>query len=290
MKSSPINSQQTKALVPTALCTALLALAASPAFAQSAGDRWTGGYVGGYAGSVMEPDDGNDRILFDTNLDGNFNDTVRTAAGADAFSPGSCDGVGQTTAPAGGCKGNSGGADFGLRAGYDWQFGSIVVGVVGEYGVNDARDAVTSFSTTPARYTMLRKVDGIAALRGRLGWAFGDGSNNLVYATGGYAQAQIENFFDTSNVANSFSSNGDSDASGAQFGVGYERRIGDTLSIGLEYLATRLDDDEARIHVGPGTAAATNPFLLVNPNGTDFRRSDEDFDFDSVRLTAVYRF
>ncbi|MFD0738944.1 outer membrane protein [Lysobacter koreensis] len=289
MKSPRIDLPRPRALPPASLCAALLAIIATPALAQSAGD-WSGGYVGGYAGGVMEPDDGNDRIAFDTNLDGNFDDTVRTGTGADAFSPGSCNGVARAPTPAGGCAENSGGAEFGLRVGYDWQVDNWVFGVVGEYGVNDARDAVTSFSTTPARYTMLRKVDGIAAMRGRVGWAFGDGGNNLLYATGGYAQAQIENFFSTSNTANSFTANGDSDASGAQFGLGYERRIGEFLAVGIEYLATRLDDDEARVRVGPGSAPPTNPFIRSNPNGTDFRRSDEDFDLDSVRLTAVYRF
>ena len=83
------------------------ALAAAPAYAQSSGD-WTGGYVGAYAGGVLDPDDGDDRILFDTNLDGNFNDTVQTALGADAFSPGSCNGVAQGPTPAAGCAGNNG--------------------------------------------------------------------------------------------------------------------------------------------------------------------------------------
>ncbi len=264
------------------------ALAATPAFAQSS-DRWTGGHVGAYAGSVMDPDDNGDRILFDTNLDGNFDDTVRTGAGADAFSPGFCDGQAQGATPAAGCKGNTGGADWGFRGGYDMQMGTWVFGVVGEYGMNDARDAVSAFSTTPARYTMLRKVDSVAALRARIGMAFGADSENLVYATGGYAWANIENSFNTSNGVNTFTNSGDSDASGAQFGLGYERRIGDMWSVGVEYISTRLEDDEARVRTS-GPAPATNPFILVNPAGTDFARSDEDFDLDSVRVTVSYRF
>jgi len=39
-----------------------------------------------------------------------------------------------------------------------------------------------------------------------------------------------------------------------------------------------------------GTTAATNPFLLVNTAGTDFRRTDDDFEVDSFRVTASYRF
>lgn len=264
------------------------ALMAAPAFAQSASD-WTGGYVGGYAGVVMDPDDDGARLLFDTDLDGDFDDVVRTGTGADAFSPGSCDGVARGSTPGAGCAENTGGADWGIRAGFDWQAGQWLFGVVGEYGMNDARDAVASFSTTPARYTILHKIDDLAAIRGRVGMLFGAESANLVYATGGYARARIENTFLTSNTANTFTTNGDTDASGAQFGIGYERRLNDMWSVGVEYLATRLEDDEARVRAA-GPAPMTNPFIRTNPAGTDFRRSDEELDLDSVRLTVGYRF
>lgn len=271
--------------------SAALALALAtvlPAAAQSS-DSWTGGYIGGHVGAVADPDDDNDRFLFDTNLDGNFDDTVRTALGADAFSPGSCDGVANGPTPDSGCRENTGGADWGVRAGYDWQAGSWVYGVVAEYSMNDARDALTSYSTTPAFYTTIRKIDGMAALRGRLGYAFGTASENLVYATGGGARAKVENSFFTSNGVNTFTDNGNHDASGYQLGVGYERRFGDSLSLGIEYMQTRLDDEDYRVRAA-GPAPATNPFVLANPQGTDFRRSDSDFDLDSVRLTASYRF
>lgn len=289
--SKPSHSR--RPMLQRSILVAALALVAAPAFAQSAAydNTWTGGYVGGYAGGMFDPEDDSDRILFDTDLDGNFDDTVRTAAGADAFSPGFCDGVARGNTPGDGCIGNNGGADFGLRAGYDWQIGDIVVGVVGDYGWNDARDAVTAFSTTPASYTMLRKIDGMFAIRGRVGLAFGGGSvaDNLVYVTAGYAQASIENSFTTTNGANTFTNNGDSDADGAQYGIGYEKQFGESLAVGIEYIRTNLNDDEYRVRA-QGPVPATNPFVIVNPDGTDFRRSDEDFDLDSVRLTMTYRF
>lgn len=273
-----------------ALVAGLLVAAAPLAHAQDAKGSWNGGYVGAYAGIVDKPDNGDsDRFLFDTNLDGNFNDTVRTGAGADAFSPGFCNGVAQTATPAGGCAENSGGADWGLRAGYDWQFDRFVVGVVGEYGLMDARDAVSAFSTTPARYSMLRKIDGIAALRARIGVVVGDDEANLVYATAGGARASIENTFATSNGVNTFTNSGDTDASGHQLGLGYERRFGQAFTVGVEYLRTELDDGDYRVR-SAGPAPATNPFILQNPNGTDFRRSDTDIELDSVRITASYRF
>ncbi|WP_394696388.1 outer membrane protein [Pseudoxanthomonas japonensis] len=272
-------------------CASALALACIattlPAAAQTS--DWTGGYVGLHLGRVDKPKDGNDRFLFDTNLDGTYTDTVRTAAGADAFSPGSCNGVANGATPGDGCRGNSGGADWGVRAGYDWQAGAWVFGVTGEYAMNDARDAVTSFSTTPAFYTMLRKVDGMYAVRARAGYTFGTGGDNLVYATAGGARARIENTYLTSNGVNTFTNNGNHTASGHQYGVGYERRLGERFTVGLEYLATRLDDGDYRVRAA-GPAPATNPFILQNAAGTDFRRSDSDLDLDSLRLTMNYRF
>ena len=238
---------------------------------------------------MQDPDDGGDSILFDRNLDGDYGDTVLTSGGANAFSPGFCDGVAQGPTPADGCSGNDGGSEYGARAGYDWQSGDWVYGLVAEYGSNDTTDAVSAFSTTPARYTMKREIDGVFAFRARVGFAFGENGANLIYATGGFARAKIENSFSTSNGVNTFTNNGDTHANGTQFGVGYERRLNENFAVGIEYLATSLDDDEYRVRA-QGPAPATNPFILANPAGTDFRRSDSDLDFDSIRLTATYRF
>ena len=277
-----------KSLLSSSIAITLLSLSVAPAFAQSDGD-WSRAYIGLYAGEVQDPDDGGDTILFDTNLDGNYGDTVRTSGGADAFSPGFCDGQAQGTTPASGCSGNSGGSEFGVRAGYDWQSGDWVYGLVAEYGSNDTTDAVSAFSVTPARYTMIREIDGVFAFRARVGFVFGEDSANLVYATGGFARASIKNSFNTSNTANTFTNTGDSHANGSQLGLGYERRLNDNFTVGIEYLATSLDDDEYRVR-SQGPAPATNAFILVNPAGTDFRRSDDELDFDSIRLTATYRF
>lgn len=268
-------------------CLVLALLTSSPGLVLA--DEWEGAYVGLHLGEVMDVDDGNDAILFDTDLDGAGGDTVRNTAGADAFSPGFCNGVAQDRTPAGGCNGNSGGADWGLRAGYDWDNDGFVYGFLVEYSRDDYRDAVSAFSITPARYTMLRKVDDTFAVRARVGLSFGDG-DNLVYATGGYAHANVETFFDTSNTVNTFVQSGDGSTDGYQIGLGFERRFWDHVSLGIEYLHTALDDDGHTVRA-QGPAPATNPFLLVNASGTDFSRSDaEDFDRDSLRLTATYRF
>jgi len=66
--------------------------------------------------------------------------------------------------------------------------------------------------------------------------------------------------------------------------------VGANFSIGLQYLYRSIDAGDYVVRVGPGTAGLTNPFRIVNPNGTDFRRSDDDFTSHGVNLTASFRF
>lgn len=267
----------------TAIAAALV-LTATPALAA---EDWNGLHVGASLGAAGDAEDDNDRIVFDTNLDGDFSDNVNTAAGANAFSPGFCDGAAVDRTPAAGCTGNSSDNDFGVRVGYDWQSDSWVYGVLFEYAEPEVLDAVSAFSITPARYTMTREIDNTFAIRGRLGMTLGE--RGLLYGTAGFVRASVVNSFATSNAVNTFSSTGNSDADGVQFGFGYEHRFGEKFGIGLEYLLTSLDDEEYRVRAA-GPAPATNPFILGNAAGTDFARSDDDFDFDSLRLTLVYHF
>ncbi len=211
-----------------------------------------------------------------------------TTAGANAFSPGFCNGRASGNSASGGCsEDEDNGADLGVRAGYDRQFGSFVIGGLVELSTADLEDSVSAFSTTPAAYTMTREVDSVLAARLRAGYAF---DRYLAYATAGVASGRISRSFTTTNTANTFVARGDDDdVSGAQLGIGIEARITPRLSIGAEYLSTELEDDGYRVRA-QGPAPATNPFILGNANGTDFRRSDEDFRYDSLRVTASYRF
>ena len=269
-----------------AVTAASLALVAAPSFAQD----WSGPYFGGYAGYQTQSQDEDERILFDTNLDGTYGDTVRTTAAADAFSPGFCDGRANGNNAGAGCSDDEDGAgEAGLRAGYDWQSGSFVFGVVGEYGVAGVTDAVTGFSTTPASYTFEREINSMGAVRARVGYAMG---SYLPYVTAGYAMAQVENTYRTSNLANAFSpTRSTTDADGFQVGGGIEKRLTDSVSVGLEYIYSDLDaNDSLVVRTSQGTAPATNPFLLVNSAGTDQIRSSDKFEVHSFRVTAAVRF
>ena len=269
----------------------LLAAAATLSMAGAAqAQDWTGFYVGATAGIADRSESKGETIGFDTNLDGAYGDTVNTAAGANAFSPGFCGGSFNTNAAAGGCrKDDNDDVELSIRAGYDWQFaGNWVVGGVVEYSETQLSDGVTAFSTTPASYNFTRKLKDTWAVRARGGYAMGD---NLFYVTGGYAQGSVKHSFTTTNTVNAFPRSGGGSAKGYQLGAGYERKITQNVSLGVEFLRTSLDDDDFGVRAGnTGTTAATNPFLLVNGQGTGFLRTDDDIEYNSFRATVAWRF
>ena len=272
-----------KTITRGAAAAAAMLLMSGLASAQDKG--WTGAYIAVNGGYGFQPDDSAETIRFDKNLDGVFTDTVTNVAGANAFAPGFCGGGAVTALPATGCVADEDGADFGGRLGYDWQKGSLVFGLLAEGSTADVTDSVSAFSITPARYAFTRELRWQAALRARVGAGSG---RFLAYATGGGVRGHIENTFATSNAVNTFVPSDHDSAWGYQAGGGLEYRFA-KLSLGAEVLYTSLsDEDEYSVRV-QGPAPATNPFLLANPSGTDFRRQ-EGFKFTTARATVSYRF
>lgn len=271
----------------------LAAVAASamamPAMAQDGRDTaqdFNGPYVSIVGGGTLQGSDRGETLVFDTNRDGTYGDTVTTTTGADAFSPGFCNGAATGTANLG-CRNDKDGPEYYARAGYDKRMGNFVVGLVVEGGRSHARDSVSGFSTTPARYTMSREADYQAGARLRAGYTPGGGA--LFYVTGGGAYARLDNKFTTSNGANSFADNGKTNGWGYAAGGGAEVMMTNNISVGLEYLYTDLKDKDYVVNVGPGTAPPTNPFLL-NGGGTDIQRSNPHFRTHSVRGSLSFRF
>ncbi|PTS77734.1 hypothetical protein DBR17_13285 [Sphingomonas sp. HMWF008] len=268
----------------------------SPAMAQEADDKpFNGLYVAGTVGFDAQPNDRGESVLFDRNLDGRFGDTVVTSGGDNAFAataaqPGAgfCNGRATSTGLLTGCTNDKDNISYSGRIGFDKQFNHVVLGVVGEFGKSEVRDSVSAFSTTPASYTLTRKVDYNANLRARAGYAF---DKTLFYATGGGAYAKINSTFETTNTANAFATSGKKDAWGFVAGGGVEQKLGKHFSIGLEYLYNQYKDGDYRVRATQGTAPVTNPFVLApNTAGTDFARSDRFFRWHSVRATAQFRF
>lgn len=257
-------------------------LSAAPAFAQ----QWTGAYIAGHVGFSRIPEGSDNVVVFDRNLDGTFDETISTVAGANAFSPGFCIGAAINAQPASGCAQDDDGIDFGGRVGYDWQMGRFVVGAVADVSVPDHVDSVSAFSTTPAFYTFTREVNWVGGLRARAGVG---GERVLAYATGGIAWAGIDHSFATSNTTNTFVESAEDMAWGYQVGGGLEFRFGGHWSAGAEYLWTKLNDEDRYTVRAKGPAPVTNPFILGNANGADLRRADA-FEFGSLRFVMGYRF
>jgi outer membrane immunogenic protein len=263
----------------------LAALAATPAAAQDRG--WSGPYVGGQIGVSMIQKD-NARTEFDTNRDGRFGDTVNTAAGANAFSPGFCGGAASSTGPSTGCDRSDRGLEGGIHAGFDAQLGGLVVGAVAEYDRHDLDDSVSAFSTTPAFYTLTRSLRSSYGIRARAGAAITP--STLLYGTAGVVRGSFRQSFSTSNTANAFAiTDTKTKGWGYRLGGGVEQRLGGNLSVGALYLYSSIKDDDSAISVTRGTAAATNPFVLVNAGGTVIRRADR-FESHALKLTGSLRF
>ncbi|NYD89572.1 outer membrane protein [Sphingomonas melonis] len=261
---------------------------ATAAQAQETGDPapFTGVYVAAAGGYDVQPNDTGSTILFDRGSNGSFGDTV-IANGSNAFSQGFCNGRarGRTPLP-GGCANDKDGWSYYGRIGMDSQVGNIVVGALGEFGKTEISDSVSGFSTTPANYVMTRDVKWEASIRGRVGYAPG---TTLFYGTFGPGYANIDRSFTTTNAQNAFAQFGKRKQFGIVGGGGIEQKIGEHVSVGMEYTFHQYNDDDARVRVSQGSAPLGNPFV-VGGTTTDFRRSDEKFRWHSLRATAAFRF
>lgn len=267
------------------------ALIASPATAQQDRPYYDGFYVSGAVSADTPDDSRNDRFVFDTDRDGVFDNFVRTAAGADAFSTGFCRGDADGPVRAGSCGGNKLEPGFAVRVGYDKPIGNspLVAGLLVEGAKPGVEDFTTAFSTTPASYTIGREIDYSVMARGRLGIAPGDG-RGLFYVTGGVGFAKLDHSFATTNGANSFTPTNEGGWKfGAQVGGGAEVMLNRTIGIGLEYLYSSYEDEDYFVAVGPGTAPPTNPFLLRS-GGTNLTVGDNRLDYHSLRATVNFRF
>lgn len=244
---------------------------------------FSGLYVGGVVSYDVQPNDIGSALRF--NRAGST--SVTTATGEDAFAPGFCNGAASGATPDGGCRNDRDDIGYYGRVGFDIQANALVFGALAEFGKSEITDSVSAFSTTPASYTITRRVDWELGLRGRVGYA---ARTTLFYATGGAGYIRLQNRFSTTNTANAFVTNGSGEKWGYQTGLGIEQKLGKHFSVGLEYLYHNYEDNNYRVVATQGTAPATNPFVLNSPGGTIFRRSDPTFDWHSIRFTAAFRF
>lgn len=130
-------------------------------------------------------------------------------------------------------KGNGGGRDgiaYGGAAGYDFQLGSAVAGVEGEYLDSDTKGCETAFLTANDTICASGKRD--LYVGGRLGFAATP--STLLYAKAGYTNAKVRvNYTDPTTPANSFRVSDELD--GVRVGAGVEQKLGTNLYAKAEY-------------------------------------------------------
>lgn len=258
---------------------------ATPALAQDREEHFDGFYVGASVGkaNATGKKDANP-VQFDTNRDGDYTDTVTTSTGANVFTPGFCPGI-ATGATPDNCDGDDDDLEYAGRIGYDARMGNMVVGGLIEASKPQLFDGASAYSTTPAGYHLGRELDYALSARARLGYTPNGGA--LFYVTGGGSYAKVKHTFTTTNTANTFTPNANDDMVwGWQAGGGAEIMVANNVSLGLEYLYNRYNDDKYYVAAGAGTAP-TSP--LVTGGGT-YLRQDPQFQFHTVRATLGLRF
>lgn len=274
----------------TALSAALLlAAVATPA----AAEEFRGFYFGVHAGENTQSNDQLEYIESDTDADGEFDDAINTPTNYSLFRF-FCGGAPNGGFIQAGCRNDidDHSGDTGVRLGYDWQTLDLVYGLVAEHASGGITDNASAFASDQNTYTFNRELGSISSLRARLGFTFGDGTT-VVYGTLGYAWATVEHDFSTTNTVNSFvpQTDPETDAKGLQMGFGVETYVWKNFTMGLEWLATDLSDDGFVVRAGPGaTPVPGDPFLVDDPDGTDLRRSNNDIEMSSLRMTFNARF
>lgn len=175
------------------------------------------------------------------------------------------------------------GAAGGLLAGYNRQFGNVLLGVEGSVNslsVNKESVRNEELETIPGTQMVIRQsvsADWMAGLRVRLGWAE---SNWLAYLTGGIAATQLKLEATYTDNAWSGYSRGAKSASvtGTSLGFGGEYALGRNWSLRGEYLYTKFGEISTVSDV-----TSTN-----NSGGTMIHKAN--LDIQSFLIGLTYRF
>lgn len=138
------------------------------------------------------------------------------------------------------------GGVIGGTVGYNWQFGTWVVGLEGDIDASNIKDSTSCFGVTCET-----KNDFLSTIRGRVGYAF---DRWLPYATGGVAIGNIK-------ASSPGTSTVDETNVGWTLGVGMEYAFTPNWSAKVEYLHVDLGN----ISCGVGTAC-----ISTIGNRTDF--------------------
>jgi outer membrane immunogenic protein len=186
------------------------------------------------------------------------------------------------------------GAMFGVHGGYNWQLGTWVVGVEGDFdgaGLNNSNQIVLkdplggSGGTATDGLMVHQDVQWLASIRARLGYTWG---SSMVYATGGGAWESLRTnaMLSTDTSAGVFSQSGTvtstTNRSGYAVGAGYEWMINHNWLARVEYL-----------HYGfSGGSSVVLPVTctVIAGGACGGTLSSSNTNIDSVRAALSYKF
>jgi outer membrane immunogenic protein len=160
----------------------------------------------------------------------------------------------------------------GVHAGYNYQFGSIVVGIEGDieglFGDDDDDDfsGVVFNGTTglPATYAFnSNTLDWQGSIRARVGFAF---DRAMIYATGGFAFGGISGGVASPGLFN----DGDDTITGWTLGAGVEYAFTNNLTTRVEYRYTSFEGNDSVF------------------DGVTF--GGDELDFHAIRVGLSYKF
>jgi outer membrane immunogenic protein len=156
-------------------------------------------------------------------------------------------------APAGSAKTLGDGFLIGGTLGYNYQIGSVVVGIEGDLSYIDLGKSVIG-GTAPLSVTLKQEMNYFGTVRGRLGYAF---DRFLVYATGGLAFADAKSTTTIAIPGSSWSGSKSDTKFGYTIGAGVEYAITNNWSAKVEYLYYDLGKQNysSPLVGGPGLGA-----------------------------------
>lgn len=219
---------------------------------------WSGFYVGAQAGYAWGGNGHDFGTVTAVDLDG--------------------DGITDVTAVDSGAFGDDDDNDGfvgGAHAGYNFQFGSIVIGAEADIeatGLNGGR-SYTFVDAFGNQYTVQsgHEIDWQGSVRGRIGFAL---DRTLIYATGGLAFADFKN--GGAAVAGPFGTHFAGNDNGVEWGwavgAGAEYAFTNFLTARVEYRYTNFDRGGNRF------------------NDAAFKNGDDEVDFHTVRAGVSYKF
>lgn len=157
----------------------------------------------------------------------------------------------------------------GGQIGYNAQFQSLVFGIEADLQGSDISDGLSGPVPGSAYFaTTNTSIDWFSTIRGRVGFAAGPA---LLYATGGFAFADVDTHVSASDGVNAVSFSNDDVKTGYTLGGGIEWAFAPNWSLKSEYLYVNLGDND------------------FTAQGGQFSTHSET-DFHTVRMGLNYRF